>query len=75
MSLPWKMISFNKETKNFKDILKQSIIEITHQKIDKNIFYLKTDDLIYWPSNIKSSNNLVMNEIDIFSCLNMDYWE
>lgn len=73
--LPWKMISLNEATIT-NEIIKQSLVEITHQKLDNNIFFLKTKDLIYWPSTDKpnSEKDSVVNEIDIFSCLNINYW-
>jgi hypothetical protein len=77
-NLPWQNISLNIVDKKIsKETMRQSYIEITHQKIDRNIYYLKTDDLLYWPicSNKTVKTNKYLDEYEIFSCLNLDYWE
>jgi hypothetical protein len=75
VDLPWKMISLNEATIT-NEIIKQSLVEITHQKLDNNIFFLKTKDLIYWPSadKLNREKNSIIDEIEIFSCLNINYW-
>ena len=69
------MISLNEATIT-NEIIKQSLVEITHQKLDNNIFFLKTKDLIYWPSadKLNRGKNSIIDEIEIFSCLNINYW-